>query len=240
VLKRFSLIRRRNVLSALGVLACLTCAVTIGAVQGQGHWTLESVMKQLDQEARNFHSLTADIERTKVTIVVNDKSTESGKLFVRRDDKMRIEFAEPDAKTLLRSGNELFLYNPKIKQVEEYDLSKHRALVDQLLLLGFGTSGAELQKGYLVTFVGEEEMDKRQVVKLELTPRSDEARKQIAKIHIWIDESTWLPAQQQLFETGSGDYFIIRYTNVVRNPKLSDNEFKPHWPKGVAHVKPQG
>ncbi len=83
-------------------------------------------------------------------------------------------------------------------------------------------------------------MDKRQVVKLELTPKSDEARKQVSKIHIWIDESTWLPVQQQLFETGSGDYLIIRYTNVVRNPKLSDNEFKQHWPKGVTHVKPQG
>ncbi len=103
------------------------------AVPGQNHWTLEATMKQLDQESRNFHSLTADIERTKVTVVVNDKSTESGKLFVRRDDKMRIEFAEPDAKTLLRSGNDLFLYNPKIKQVEEYDLGKHRALVDQFL-----------------------------------------------------------------------------------------------------------
>ena len=134
-------------------------------------------LKQLDQEAPSFHSLTADMERTKVTVVVNDKSTESGKIFVRRDDKMRIEFNPPDEKTILRSGNELFMYNPKIKQVEEYDLGKHRALVDQFLLLGFGTSGTELQKGYLVTMLGEEEMDKRQVVKLELTPKSDDARK---------------------------------------------------------------
>ena len=37
---------------------------------------------------------------------------------------------------------------------------------------------------------------------------------QISKIELWIDEGTWLPAQQQFFETGSGDYFIIRYTNV--------------------------
>ena len=224
----------------LFVFACLVCAATAFAVQGQAHWTLELLLKQLDQEARSFRSLTADIDRTKVTVVVNDKSTESGKIFVRRDDKMRIEFNPPDEKTILRSGNELFLYNPKIKQVEEYDLGKHRALVDQFLLLGFGTSGSDLQKGYLVTLVGEEEIDKRQVLKLELTPKSDDARKQVSKIHIWIDESTWLPAQQQVFETGSGDYFLIRYTNVVRNPQLSDNQFKQHWPKGVTRVKPQG
>ena len=227
-------------LPALAVLVCMVCAAASFATQPQGHWTLELLLKQLDQEARSFRSLTADIDRTKVTVVVNDKSTESGKIFVRRDDKMRIEFNPPDEKTILRAGNELFLYNPKIKQVEEYDLGKHRALVDQFLLLGFGTSGSDLQKGYLVTLVGEEEVDNRQVLKLELTPKSDDARKQVSKIHIWIDESTWLPAQQQVFETGSGDYFLIRYTNVVRNPQLSDNQFKQHWPKGVTRVKPQG
>lgn len=227
-------------ISAFILIVCFACVTGVRAVQGPGHWTLEATLKQLDVEARNFHSLTADMERTKVTVVVNDKSTESGKIFVRRDDKMRIEITSPDPKTILRSGNDLFLYNPKIKQVEEYDLGKHRALVDQFLLLGFGTSGVDLQRGYLVTMLGEEEMEKRQVVKLELTPRSDEARKQVSKIHIWLDETTWLPDQQQVFETGSGDYFLIRFTNVVRNPKLSDNEFKQHWPKGATRIKPQG
>jgi len=126
----------------------------------------------------------------------------------------------------------------KIKRVEQYDLGKRRSLVDQFLLLGFGTSGSEMQKGYLVTLLGEEEMDKRQVLKLELTPKSEEVRNQVSKIHIWIDESTWLPAQQQFFETGSGDYLLIRYTNVVRNVRLTDTDFKPHWPKGVTHFKP--
>jgi hypothetical protein len=26
----------------------------------------------------------------------------------------------------------------------------------------------------------------------------------------------------------------------VRNAKIDENEFKPHWPKGVEKVKPQG
>jgi outer membrane lipoprotein-sorting protein len=229
-----------SIFSAFIILVGSACVSGALAVQGPGRWTLESTLRQLDNEARSFHSLTADMERTKVTVVVNDKSTESGKIFVRRDDKMRIEITAPDPKTILRSGNELFLYNPKIKQVEEYDLGKHRALVDQFLLLGFGTSGADLQNGYVVTMLGEEALDKHQVVKLELMPKSDEAKKQVSKIHIWLDETTWLPDQQQVFETGSGDYFLIRFTNVVRNPKLSDNEFKQHWPKGATRIKPQG
>jgi outer membrane lipoprotein-sorting protein len=54
-----------------------------------------------------------------------------------------------------------------------------------------------------------------------------------------LNEGNWLPAQQQLFETGSGDYSIIRYSNVARNVPIPDARFRPAWPKGVTRVKPQ-
>ena len=86
----------------------------------------------------------------------------------------------------------------------------------------------------------ESTLDGRKVVLLELLPKTDEVKKQLSKIHLWLDESTWLPAQQQFFETGSGDYFTIRYKNVSRNVRINDSEFKPHWPHGTTKVQPQG
>jgi outer membrane lipoprotein-sorting protein len=223
------------------LVAAAATPVHSRATKGQAaKWTTESVLDQLDTEAKNFQSLTADIDRTKVTVVVNDKSTESGQISVRRDDKMRIEFTKPDTRTILRVGNDLYLFNPKINQLEEYDLSKRRTLVDQFLLLGFGTSGNALKKSYLTSLLGEENIDNRKTLKLELTPKSDDVRNEVSKIQIWIDEATWLPDQQQFFETGSGDYLLIHYANVVRNPRISDNIFKQKWPKDVARVKPQG
>jgi outer membrane lipoprotein-sorting protein len=202
--------------------------------------TVEEVLKQLDRSARMFESLTADVERTKVTVVVDDRSTESGQMQVRHDDKMRIELTAPDPRTILRDGDHLYIYTPKTRQVEEYDLSKHRDLVDQFLLLGFGTSAESLKRGYLITVEGEETIGNQKVVRLELTPKSGDVRKQISKIELWLDEATWLPAQQKFYETGTEDYFIIRYMNVVRNVSLPDSRFRPHWPEGVTRVKPQG
>ena len=202
--------------------------------------TVEEVLKQLDRAARMFESLTADVERTKVTVVVDDRSTESGQMQVRHDDKMRIELTAPDPRTILRDGDHLYIYTPKTRQVEEYDLSKHRDLVDQFLLLGFGTSAESLKRGYLITVEGEETIGNQKVVRLELTPKSGDVRKQISKIELWLDETMWLPAQQKFYETGTEDYFIIRYTNVARNVSLPDSRFKPRWPGGVTRVKPQG
>ena len=227
-------------LVALCAIAAFACTHVLPASgQSRSAWNVEGVLKQLDAAAKDFHSLSADIERTKVTVVVNDHSTETGTILV-HGEKMLLDLKAPDPRTILRTGDNLYIYNPGLKRVEEYNLGKNRALVDQFLLLGFGTEGKELQKGYLVAVLKEEKLDDRKTVELELTPKSQAVRDQIAKIQIWLDESSWLPVQQQFYEAGSGDYSIVRYSKVVRNPPIAESEFKPHWPKGTVRVKPQG
>jgi outer membrane lipoprotein-sorting protein len=202
-------------------------------------WTLQSVLHELDDEAKGFESLTAHIERTKVTAVVNIKSTESGVIWV-QGDKMLLELTTPDPRTILRSGDTIYVYNPGLKRVEEYNLGKHRELADEFLMLGFGSSGHDLKKGFLVTLLGEPVLDRQKTILLELTPKSAQVRNQISKVQIWMDESSWLPVQQEFFETGTQDYFIIRYSNMVRNPTIANSRFRPHWPKGTQRIKPMG
>ena len=209
------------------------------APQGRESISLERVLNELDAQAHEFHSLTANVERTKVTVVVNDKSTESGTIAV-RGDKMKLELTEPDPRTILKTGDQLYIFNPKLNRVEEYNLGKFKAFADQYLLLGFGTPGHELKKGYLIVERGEPVLDGKKSVELELTPKSQAVRNQISKIDLWIDESSWLPVQQQFFETGSDDYFTVKYSNIQKNAPLGDNDFKQHWPKNVERIKPQG
>jgi len=230
--------KREGAAARLVFLLCLLAVNPGRMARADGlPWTLASVLEELDREAKEFHSLTATVERTKVTVVVNDRSTETGKIYVRRDGKMRLELASPDDRTILRTGDELYIFNPHIHRVEIYNLAHHRELVDQFLLLGFGTPVHELKKDFLMTVLSEETQDQHKVVLLELTPKSEKVRDQIAKIHLWLDEDTWLPVQQKFFETGTQDYFIIRYSNIGRNIPIDSNLFKPHWPKGTRKVK---
>jgi outer membrane lipoprotein-sorting protein len=241
---------RNRILALLCLLftAALPRPVTLRAASAKpagvatraASWTLNQVLAQLDRGASSFRTLSAHVERTKVTVVVNDRSTESGEFYVRRDGKMRLDLTAPDTRTILRNGDSLFIFTPRIKQVDEYNLSKHRDLVDQFLLLGFGTSSHMLDKEFLITLQGEQTIGDRKTILLELTPKSEEVRNQISKIQLWIDEATWLPVQQKFFETGTQDYFIIAYSNVVRNAPLNSDLFKPRWPKGTKRIKPQG
>jgi outer membrane lipoprotein-sorting protein len=161
-------------------------------------------------------------------------------MWMRKDEKMRIEIQKPDPRTILRLGDALFLYNPKINRVEEYDLGKNRALVDQYVRLGFGTRSENIKKNYLVAVNGEDELGGRKAVVIELTPKSQQVRDQISKIQMWIDEASWLPIQQKFFEAGSGDYFIFRYSDVRKNLKVAESRFKQDWPKNATKIKPRG
>jgi len=193
----------------------------------------------MDAAGKSFKSLTADLEHIKYTAVVKDTSTETGRIFVRRDEKMRIEIVLPDKRTILRSGDSLYVYSPKINRVEEYDLGKNRSMVDQYVLLGFGTKSENVRKNYDVTLVGEDKLDNKNTLILELTPKSAQIRGQIAKIQMWIDQSSWMPIQQKFFEPAEGDYFLFHYRNVKENLKIDESEFKQDWPKNVSRIKPQ-
>ena len=224
------------------ILVLFATAIALGASAAQttAKWTTEGVLEMMDKSAKDFRTLTADIENVKYTAVVQDKSTETGQIWVRHDQKMRIEFTKPEARTILRTGDSLFLYNPKLNRVEEYDLGKNRAMVDQYIRLGFGTKSEDLKKSYLVTVTGEEQLDNRKAIVVELTPKADQIRSQITRIQMWIDEASWLPIQQKIYETGSGDYILFHYTGMMKNLKINDSKFKQDWPKNASHEKPHG
>jgi outer membrane lipoprotein-sorting protein len=213
----------------------------LAAAQSAQKWTLESTLDRMDAGARDFRTLTASVEHIKYTDVVKDTSAESGQMWLqKKDEKMRIEFAKPDQRTILRTGNSLAIYNPKINRVEEYDLGKDRALVDQYVRLGFGTRSDDLKKGFDVALVGEHDFDGKKTLLLVLTPKTEQVRAQISKIEMWVDESAWLPLQQKFYEAGSGDYFIFHYSDLKKNLKIEESRFKQDWPKNASKIKPRG
>ena len=238
---------RRVLLATVVAVYAVCCLPGSGEARAQAEAAqngtrpaLDSVLRMIDRSASDFHSLSADIERLKYTEVVKDTSAESGQIYVRRDQKLRIDFTKPDPRTILRTGDSLFIFNPKINRVEEYNLGKNRALVDQYMLLGFGTKSQNMEKSYELKLNAEEEIDHHKTYVLELIPKSEEMRKQITKIQMWIDSASWLPIQQKFFEAGSGDYLLVKYSKMMKNLKISDAKFKADWPKNATHVKSHG
>ena len=204
--------------------------------------TTEEVLAKIDQSAPKFNGMTSQVTRVSYTKVIDDKTVEEGRISLRklgpRDLQVLIDLTKPDARTVAFRGRKAEIYYPKLKTVQEYDLGKRTDLVDQFLLVGFGTTGRELQANYAVKYVGDETVGGQKTHKLELVPSTADRRKQLDRLELWVAATGAYPVQQK-FTQPSGDYYLFTYNDVKINPALGDEAFRLNLPKGTKREFPQ-
>jgi len=202
---------------------------------------LSEILSRMNDAGRRLHTLSANLEYTNVTVLVNDKSTEEGHLFFSKGAKgksaeIRIEMQQPDSKIMLFKKNKAQIYMPKINQLQEYNLEQKSGLVEGFFLLSFGAETGDLRKSYDIKYLKEEELGGDTTAVLELTPIKQSIAVQLTKIQMWVSEDSWMPAQEQFFET-SGNYLIARYTGIKVNLKLPASTFEIHTAPGAKVVR---
>lgn len=233
---------RDSLKSWMGVLLAgaitMVLASSATARRGKHPTDLTQILSDMNLASKRLKTISANLEYTKVTVLVDDKSTESGQMFFRKGKttEIRIEIQKPDPKIILFRKNKGEIYLPKINQIQEYDLTQKSDLIQQFLLLGFGTDSNELKKSYKIAYVQEEDLEGDTTVLLELTPRTQNVASQVTKIQMWINEESWLPAQQKFFESG-GDYLVAHYSGVKVNRDLSGSTFELNASAGAKRVK---
>lgn len=192
----------------------------------------------MNQAARRVHTVSAHLAYTTVTVLVNDRSTQNGVLYYhkgRHRPEVMIRFSGPAAKDILFKKSTAEIYYPNLKQIQEYNLERRQNLLQQFLLLGFGTETGQIESSYAIHYAGERKVGTQMAALLELKPTSKEVAAQLKKIDLWVSEQNWMPIQQQFFET-SGDYLIARYSGLKVNPPVSPSTFKINAP-GAERVK---
>jgi outer membrane lipoprotein-sorting protein len=227
-----------TVLLAAAFLAPLGGALPLFPRKGKIPPDLSEILSRMNDAAKRLKTLTANLESTKVTVLVNDKSTEEGRIFYRKSKspEIRIDFQQPESKVILFKKNKAEIYLPKINQIQEFNLEQKSGMVEEFLLLGFGSETGELTKSYKLKYLKEEDIEGDTTAVLELTPRKASLASQLTKIQMWVSEESWLPAQEEFFEPG-GDYLIARYKAVKVNLPISATTFELHPAKGAKRVK---
>jgi outer membrane lipoprotein-sorting protein len=220
------------------IVAALLCPI---AAQPDPADSPDEVLARLDRAAASFHSLLAEVRYVEHTAVINEDSVDTGSMRLKRakrDIQMLVDFTAPDRRTVALHDHTVEIYNPKIQEVQEIDIGKHRAWVDQFLLVGFGTSGKELAAAYEIKVLGSDTVSGKATTRLELVPKSAEILKNMIKLELWIPVADVYPVQQKLYFP-SGDYKLVTYTNVQMNPPLGDSDLRLRLPKDTKRVFPQ-
>ena len=198
------------------------------------------MLVRMDASAQGFRSASANIERITHTAVINENLTETGTLKMLRSKgsvQLYIEFSKPDVKSYSFRERKAEVYYPKIQTVQEYDVGKQKGLVEQFILLGFGSSGKEISKSYSVKYLGDEAVNGVKASRIELTPKAAKTREYFTKVELWIN-AEGRPQKQKFFQT-SGDTTMVTYSNLVWNPPLTPAEVSLKLPANVKREFPQ-
>jgi outer membrane lipoprotein-sorting protein len=203
---------------------------------------LADVYQKMDASATAFRQMKSEISRVSYTAILDDRTVEEGSMAIQKRgrNKLRalIAFTKPDSRTISFSGSKLEIFYPKINTVQEFDLGKNRRLLDQFLLLGFGSTSKELQKSYDIKLGGEEEINGKQTARLELTPKDAKAREYIKQVELWIALDSGIPVRQKFLQP-SDDYSEVTYSSMKINSGVTDADLKLQLPAGVKREKPQ-
>ena len=198
---------------------------------------LQSVYAKIDAGAAGFKGLTADIRKVAHMDLINEDDIESGKITVKRakpkDIKVRIDFTEPKHEQVVIDGSKAWAYYPNSNTVEEQNLGKYKGMVDQFLLLGFGSTSQDLRSAYNVRYEGQEAINGKPTSRIELTPKSADLAQTFPKIELWISKDTGMALQQKLYEKGGKDYHLATYSDMKLRSDIPDSEVKLNLPKGV-------
>ena len=227
-------------MKSLFLVSLLLFVSTLPSVQAETResLTLEQVLTKIDQVGASLRSMSSSISQKRWTDILQEFDRgESGRfLFLKEDDELHLrkEIAKPQENTLIISEGKLLYYQPKIKQVQKYDLGQRRDRAE-FLLLGFSSNKQALKEAYKIRLGKKETVGGREAYPLELTPKSQSVSAYFSQIVLWIDTTLWVPIQQKLVEP-TRDYLLIRFDDIELNPDISKSRFDLKLPKDVQVV----
>lgn len=173
---------------------------------------LDAVMARIDQAAKTFKGMSADIVNTEYTSITDSKDVHPGTIkLLPAKDGTHVLLVRQDGLMLSFNGHVGREYNLKTNIVDEKKISP--STIDQYLLLGFGATSAQLKASYDVTYSGTEQIGNQQTTHITLVPKSPEMRRNMKQAELWVGENG-LVAQQKIVRPDD-DYQLFTYSHMT-------------------------
>ncbi len=205
------------------------------------HWA--AVKAQMDAASAKFQSAQADMRQEIFTKAVSDTETQNGQIYFLHKNgatQMGMKLLPPDAapgaapsQVVEFKDNKARVFSPP-NHVDEFTATgKNQATAQSILTVGFGGRGSDLEKNWIVTDQGSEQMSDGSktvpVEKLDLVSRDPAIKNTYSRIVIWVDSARDVSLKQTAYEASSGtptgDTRTVYFTNIRMNVSVDTGAF---------------
>lgn len=205
------------------VAACVVVSLTIVNAQGNDPVALAA---KVQQRYNGIKDIQGDFVQTYEGGVLRTKTTERGKVAIKRPGRMRFSYDKPERKEFVSDGTRLYAYLVADKQVIVSPApGPDQGDIPAMFLAG----QSDLARDYTPTFTNVPGAAPGLVV-LKLVPKKRSA--DYESIGIGVEPST-LQIQFITAVDTQGGRSSFSFTNLKENRGLSDKDFEFRIPRGV-------
>ncbi len=212
----------------IGLSVCLASSLAHAQAPGA---RLPDTLKKMDATSVRFKSAQADFHKVLTATFLGNKeeTLQDGSLYVEgkgTQSQMGLLISGKGARKLeYRNGN-LRLFNPGLGCYN--NVASKAGQAESFLSVGFGGSGADLQKEWQVEDLGPETITSEgkpvEVEKLGLVPKSQTVKNNFAKVTLWMDLTRGI-ALKQVLTSPEGDVTTAVYSNIRLNTSINKKPY---------------
>ncbi len=175
----------------------------------------------------------AAFEQEYLSKALGRRKRSSGYLYVKRPDKMRWDYREPNPKHFLINGRTLYIYDPELNQVI---VDRHFVSSQLTAAVSFLWGRGRLEEGFHLALERYPGVDPEKFWVLELRPRGPA---QFTRMLLVLEKPRAV-VRRSIIEDPGGNVNVIRFSRVSVNVGLKDQAFEFTIPKGVDVVEVPG
>ncbi|HXG68342.1 MAG TPA: outer-membrane lipoprotein carrier protein LolA [Blastocatellia bacterium] len=225
---------KRSKMFMIPAVLLLAAAVFVPGVRANGN--LDQILANMQKAAQGLTSLRADIAQEKKNTQLGGPTEKfNGSVVFKRagrgNEKVRVNYTNGQQVSVI--GSQITLYQPSINQAIITSRQKAASKNPEFAFIVTPyTSVPELRSKYNVAYHGDEQVGSSSTAKLELTPKAPST---VKRMLVWVDKSSWLPVQFQVFDqTG---WTLFTFNNLQPNASAPDGDFKIDFAKGTKIIR---
>ena len=189
---------------------------------------IKLVIKNLHKKYDNVTSFKSDFIQISYFKTANILQKYKGTLYLKRPDKMRWDYTEPEVQSIISNGKKIWYYYPGDNQVNVGNLSKGKESYEMNLIFMILKGIKKIEDEFKLTLI--EGKDNKNFYYLQLIPKNPSAT--IKKIILTINKKNFEIQQSHVFYI-NGDIIKLILTNSKVNVKIDNSFFNFKPPAGV-------
>jgi outer membrane lipoprotein carrier protein len=192
----------------------------------------DEAVARLERTLKAVTTLQARFEQLHFSMSVSEPLREKGDLFLRKPDRMRWAYKDPQDKVFLYKEGVLEMYLPEEKQLTRSPVAKEALETD---IFGIFLGAMSFREAYAVED-NPFPTEAARVRQVRLTPKTEG---EFSHLLLEIDETTWLP-RRVIFLEWAGNKREFIFSQIRTGVRIPDKTFTLRVPPGTEVIDDTG